>query len=279
MERRDFVSALAAGAALTAVPAACAGQPTRGGRRLDRIGVQLYTVRAAMARDVEATLERVAAIGYREVEFAGYFGRTPEQIRSALETARLSAPACHIGWERLESDASRTLDEAARAGHDFVIVASLPADRSRSVADYRAWAARFNDAGRAARDAGLRYAYHNHEVEFRPIDGTLPYDVLLADTDPDLVAFEMDLFWTVKGGADPLAYFAAHPGRFQLVHVKDMDADGRMVDVGAGRLDFRAIFARGAQAGIRHCFVEHDEPADPFASIQASFDYLRRLEF
>jgi sugar phosphate isomerase/epimerase len=283
MDRREFLSAVTAGAAGAFGTAsglgACARGPTQGTRRLDKIGVQLYTVRSEMTRSVETTLDRVAAIGYQEVEFAGYFGRTPEQIRAALSAAGLVAPASHVPWERLESGWSETLDEAARAGHDTVIVAFLPAERRRTIADYRAWAARFNDAGRVARAAGLRYAYHNHDFEFSSLEGTVPYDILLADTDPDLVAFELDLFWIARGGRDALAYVTRHPGRFQLVHVKDMDDQGRMVDVGAGRLDFAAIFARSAEAGLRHNFVEHDEPADPFTSIQASYDYLRRLEF
>jgi sugar phosphate isomerase/epimerase len=274
MDRREFVSTVAAGAL-----AGCARGPTQGTRRLDRIGVQLYTVRSEMARGVEAALERVAGIGYREVEFAGYFDRTPEQIKAAVEAAGLTAPASHVEWERLESGWAQTLDEAARAGHDSVIVPFLPEERRRTLDDYRRWAALFNDAGRAARAAGLRYAYHNHDFEFAPVDGTVPFDILVADTDPDLVAFELDLFWIVQGGQDPLAYVNRYPGRFQLVHVKDMDATGRMVDVGAGRIDFAAIFARSGEAGIRHYFVEHDEPGDPFASVQASYEYLRQLEF
>jgi sugar phosphate isomerase/epimerase len=280
MDRRGFVSTIAAGTAATAIlPAACGSQPTQGARRLDKIGVQLYTVRDAMASGVESTLARVSAIGYREVEFAGYFGRTPEQVRAALDANGLTAPASHVPWEQLENGWSQTLDQAARAGHDLVIVAFLPAERRRTLDEYRAWAARFNEAGRAATAAGLRYAYHNHDFEFTPIDGTIPYDVLLAETDPEVVAFELDLFWIVKGGQDPLDYITRHPGRFHLVHVKDMDAEGRMVDVGAGRIDFRPIFAHSTQAGLRHCFVEHDQPADPFASIQASYEHLRRLEF
>jgi len=274
MDRREFLTAVAAGAV-----SACARAPMQGTRRLDRIGVQLYTVRSEMAKGVEATLERVAAIGYREVEFAGYFDRSPEEIRAALAATGLSAPAAHVPFERIESGWSATLDEAARAGHDTVIVAGIPEERRRTLDEVRACAALFNQAGEAAKNAGLRYAYHNHDFEFPRIDGQVPYEVLLAETDPALVAFELDLFWVINGGGDPLAYFASNPGRFQLVHVKDRDATGRMVDVGAGRIDFAGIFARAEQAGIRHYFVEHDEPADPFASIEASYRYLRRLEF
>jgi sugar phosphate isomerase/epimerase len=276
MDRREFVSVLAAG--LAGGAALGCHESSAGTRRLDRIGVQLYTVRREMEENVEATLARVAEIGYQEVEFAGYFGRTPEQIRTALSNAGLQAPASHVPWEALETTWSRTLDEAARAGHAVVVVPYLPENR-RTLEDYRRWADIFNEAGRAARDAGLQYAYHNHDFEFAPVDGVVPFDVLLADTDPDLVALELDLFWITRGGLDPLSYAETHPGRFQLVHVKDMDAAGRMVDVGAGRIDFAGIFARSAQMGIRHYIVEHDEPADPFASIRSSYAYLRGLEF
>jgi sugar phosphate isomerase/epimerase len=284
MDRREFVGRVAAaGGAALAAPAvsvwsAGCAQSAPAANALSRIGVQLYTVRTEMEKDVEATLARVAAIGYQEVEFAGYFGRTPEQIKSTLAANGLSAPASHVSWESLENGWSRVLDEAARAGHTYVVVAWLPEDR-RTLDDYRRWAGIFNEAGRAAQAAGLRYGYHNHDFEFTPTGDTLPYDVLLSETDPELVTLEMDLFWITKGGQDPLAYAERHPGRFQLVHVKDMDAQGTMVDVGAGRIDFAAIFARSPQAGIRHYFVEHDQPADPFASIEASYRHLRALEF
>jgi sugar phosphate isomerase/epimerase len=107
----------------------------------------------------------------------------------------------------------------------------------------------------------------------------VPYDILLESTDPSVVEFELDLYWITDGGGDPLAYFARWPGRFPLVHIKDKAADGRMVDVGAGRIDWKAILHRRKEAGIRHYFVEHDDPPDPFASVAASFDYLNRLDF
>src|SRR6266576_470043 len=132
-----------------------------------------------------------------------------------------------------------------------------------------------------AKAAGLQFAYHNHDFEFAPLEGKLPYDVLLAETDPKLVQLEVDLYWITKGGQDPLAYFARWPGRFPMVHVKDSAGppDHRIVEVGAGKIDFKKIFAQSDQAGIKHYFVEHDEPADAFASIRASCEYLKRLEF
>jgi sugar phosphate isomerase/epimerase len=146
---------------------------------------------------------------------------------------------------------------------------------------YRRAADQLNRAAEQARSAGMRVGFHNHAGEFAPMDGRIPYDVLLEETDPQLVWFEMDLYWIRRGGGDALAYFARHPGRFATVHVKDMDntPERGMVDVGAGIMDFKALFARREQAGIRHFFVEHDRPTTPLESIRTSYQYLRQLEF
>ena len=248
--------------------------------RLDRVGIQLYTLRGEMERDVEGTLARVGEIGYREVEFAGYFGRSPAQLREALRDAGLDAPAAHVEAKTVEADWARVLDEAVGVGHEFIVAAWIDGDRRTTLDDWKRWAERLGRAAEQAKAAGIRFAYHNHDYEFTPVSGHVPYDLLLESTDPDLVAFEMDLFWLIRAGGDPLAYFERHPRRFPLVHVKDMDASTakRMVDVGRGSIDFRRIFARAEQAGIRHYFVEHDEPVSPFESARISFEAMRRLE-
>lgn len=286
MNRRDCLKLLAT--ALTApllrprgLQGAAPVGPAASGDQLDRIGLQLYTVRQAMAQDFEGTLARVAQIGYREVEFAGYFARDAGTVRGALDTAGLDAPAAHIPLENLRTRWAQTLDDARVIGHRYLVVPSLPAEDSRTLDGYRAVADLFNRAGEQARGAGIRLGFHNHAGEFAPLSGRVPYDVLLEDTDPQLVWFEMDLYWIRRGGGDPLSLFARHPGRFALVHVKDMDDTPQqgIVDVGAGVIDFKRIFTRREQAGIRHFFVEHDNPASPFDSIRVSFDYLRQLEF
>jgi sugar phosphate isomerase/epimerase len=277
MDRREFVTAAgAAGLAGAGLFAFGCGGPSR---RLDHIGVQLYTVRTAMQEDLERTLERVAAIGYKEVEFAGYFDRTPQQIRALLDQNGLSAPSAHLPLESFEDNWDATVAAAATIGHHYVILPSLPTTDRTGLDAYRSYAERFNQFGERAKAAGLAFGYHNHDFEFTPQDGRIPYDVLLEQTDPALVTFEMDLFWITKAGGDPSTYFRDHPGRFHLVHVKDMTADGAMVDVGAGTINFAALFALSAQAGIRHYVVEHDEPADPFASIAASYGYLHALRY
>jgi len=246
--------------------------------RIRPLGVQLYTVRDLMRRDVEGTLARVGEIGYREVEWWGSFDRTPAQLSSALRAAGLTSPSAHVGLETLEGDAgSRTIATAQEIGHHYLVVASMPVEWRRTLDDWRRVAERMNRVGERLRAAGMQYAYHNHDFEFRPLEGRIPFDVLCESTDPGLVQIEVDLFWIIHGGGDPLAFFSRWPGRVPMVHVKDRTADGRMVDVGAGVIDWRAIFARRAQAGIRHYFVEHDEPPDPMASIAASYRYLSRL--
>ena len=278
--RRDFAKTLSAAALGYALrPLASSPQLLAPRRKLDRIGLQLYTVRHQMEKDLEGTIARVAATGYREVEFAGYFGKSPRDVRALLDHHGLSSPSSHVS---LAPDQWRAaLDAAPVVGHRYLVIAWIPAEERRTLDDYKRWAERLNRAATEAKAAGLQFAYHNHDFEFGPLDGKLPYDVLLTETDPKLVQLEMDLYWIVKGGQDPLAYFARWPGRFPMVHVKDSAGppDHKMAAVGGGKIDFRKIFAQSDQAGIRHYFVEHDNPDDPFASIRASYDYLQRLEF
>jgi sugar phosphate isomerase/epimerase len=279
LDRRSFLGSLGALALGVASRQPRGWLPAPSLGRLDRIGLQLYTVRQAMQDDFEGTLEKVAAIGYREIEFAGYFDRRPRAVRAALDRCGLTAPSAHLPFDALGTDWSRTLQEAREIGHRYVVVPSIPEER-RTADGAKRTSELFNRAGEEANTTGITFAYHNHDFEFARLDGRLMYDGLLAETDPNLVAFEMDLYWITKGGQDPLTYFARWPGRFPLVHAKDSSGAPRqeMVEVGRGTIDWKRIFARREQAGIRHVFVEHDHPADPFASIRASYEYLARLE-
>jgi sugar phosphate isomerase/epimerase len=273
LDRRSFIAGLAALGTIRGL---------RGGvgRHLETIGIQLYSVRRELERDFEGTLGRVAAIGYKEVEFAGYFDRRPEEIKSILDRYDLVAPSAHIPIESARVDWPGALAAARVIGHQYLVIPWLPPEERRTLADFSRRAAELNRLGEAAQQAGMRLAYHNHDFEFTPLQGRIPYDLLLAETDPDKVALELDLFWITKGGQDPLRYFARYPGRFELVHVKDSSGPPEhiQVDVGRGIIDFRRIFTRRRQAGIRHFFVEHDDPADPLGFAQASHDYLQRLE-
>lgn len=250
--------------------------------RLTRIGIQLYTVRRDLARDVEGTLARLAEIGFREVEFAGYPQGTGTSLRAILDRHRLTAPSGHVPLRSLRADWDRTLDEAAAVGQQYVVVASVDAGERRTIDDWKRVAALFNTAAETAQARKIQFAYHNHDFEFVPIDGKLGYDVLLAETDPKLVRFEMDLYWITRRGKDPLEYFARYPGRFPLWHVKDMTpAPARgFADVGTGTIDFKRIFRRARQAGAKHYYYEQDEtPGSPFDSAKVSYEYLKSLRF
>ena len=250
-------------------------------RKLKKVGLQLYTVRDMMKADLPGTLHKVAAIGYKEVEFAGYFGRTPAQIRELLHKNGLTSPSTHIPLDVLEKDSVRAFADAKAVGHQWVTVPFLPEERRKTAEDWKGIAALLNQLAPQAKAAGLRLAYHNHDFELRSIGGMRPLDMLLTETDPSLVDFEMDLYWVVFAGGDPLDYFNRFPKRFALVHVKDSAGppDNRMVDVGQGKIDFRPIFAASGKAGIKHYFVEHDQPADPIATIRNSYKYLSTVKF
>ncbi len=288
MNRKQFLRAAGLG-----VLAGCAGERSQGGAEpgsepggarspldppLDRIGVQLYTVRSLMAEDVAGTLAAVAAIGYREVEFAGYFDHPPDEIRAMLDANGLAAPATHAGLDLVRGDALDASIELAQAvGHGWIVVPSIDTEW-RTADGYRDVARILNEAGSAAASAGMRVGYHNHAFEFDPVGddpaGPTGYTVLADNLDPALVDLEIDFHWSAVGGVDALALFEAYPGRFPLCHVKGLSADGEMVDVGAGEIDWAGIFAHSDHAGLRHYFVEHDQPGDPLASIQASYRYL-----
>ena len=277
IDRRDFIGTLGALAVGAALPAC---RPAGATSHISKIGLQLYTVRDLMAKDVEGTLAAVAGAGYTEVEFAGYFDKSPAEIKAMLDRHGLVAPSVHSG--NITPDAwAKALDAAHVIGHEYIVMPWIPAELRKTLDDWKRVAADFNRIAASAKTAGLQFAYHNHDFEFPLVEGRVPYDVLLAETDPKLVKMEIDLYWMTKGGQDPLTYFARWPGRIPLVHVKDSAGppDHKMVDVGAGTIDWKRIFAKSQQAGIQHYFVEHDQPADPIASITASCAYLKKLEF
>lgn len=264
-------SSVAAGGALTAGDGAIPSAAVK------RCGVQLYTIRGEMEKGVEAALAKVASIGYKEVEFAGYFGRTPKQIADALKANGLTAPSVHIPVGVILKDPNAALDAMETIGHKYAIMPYLDASERKTIDQYKKVADQLNEAGALTKKRGIQMAYHNHDFEFETVGGEIPYDLLLARCDKNLVQFEMDLFWTNKAKRDPLAYFAKHPGRFPCVHVKDMKGDGTMTEVGSGVIPFSQYIAKAGQAGIKHYFVEHDNPKDPYASITASFKALSAL--
>jgi len=277
VNRREFVQTMTAIGATTLF---CKVPRTAHSARLEKVGLQLYTVRDKMKEDFEATLARVAEIGYKEVEFAGYFDHAPADVRAILDRHGLSAPSTHIALGEIDAWKA-SLDTAKAIGHDYVVVPWIPQEKRMTLDGWKNVADVFNRAAQMAHDTGLQFAYHNHDFEFPKMDGQIPYDLLLQNTDPKLVQLEIDLYWITKAGQDPLSYFARWPGRVPLVHVKDSAGapEHKMADVGQGKIDWKRIFAKRDQAGIKHFFVEHDQPPQPFQDIAASYNYLKNLEF
>jgi sugar phosphate isomerase/epimerase len=249
---------------------------------VDPIGLQLYTVRRELQNDFEGTLARISAIGYREVEFAGYYERTPQQVKAILDKNHLSAPSAHTQLQGMRQNLDKLIEAAHVVGHRYLVLAYLNADERKSLDDYKGVIESLNKAGEACQKAGVQLAYHNHDFEFPPLDGVVPYNLMLKETDSKLVKMELDLYWITKAGQSATKYFAAHPGRFALVHVKDMDNTPKrfFTEVGRGVIDFKQLLPQAKKAGVKHFFVEQDEtPGSPLDSIKISYDYLHGLRW
>lgn len=290
MNRREFVGTAAGGMAATLLSSKLSWAAEH---KINKVGVQLYTVRDLMKTDFEGTIAKVASIGYKEVEFAGYFDHTPQQVRAILDKNSLAAPSCHVQWDELDAKFPSVIAGAQTMGMKYIVNPWIPEDLRKSPDIWKQAAEKFNRCGEQTKKAGIQFAYHNHWFEFLPTNGKLPYDELLRLCDKDLVKMELDLCWITAGGNDPIKYFDAYPGRFPLVHVKDLKTlphvtqagaqnfgdSVDMTEVGSGIIDWKKIFAQSEKAGIKHYIVEHDHPAKPFESIATSFGYLEKLRF
>ena len=287
--RRTLLKAAAA-LSMAAVPWGLHAAPSR---RLKNIGLHLYTLRREMAQDFTGTLAKVAALGYSEMEFAGYFDKSSKEVRQILDQLGMTSPATHIPLPMIRDNLETEIETALIIGQKYMVVPFIPPNE-RTLDHYHRNAELLNRAGEACKSAGLQMGYHNHNFEFAATDSQIPYDILLAETDPELVAMEMDLFWIMYAGVDPIPYFKKHPGRFAMLHVKDMDSSRRMVDVGSGSIDFAELFSYRNTAGFKHYFVEHDNPGgrrsggrrtgggragDGLTSVAASIKALRNLVF
>ncbi len=239
-------------------------------------GLQLYTIRRLMRDDVPSSLALVAGIGYRHVEFAGYYDYPASELRHMLDDLGLAAPAAHVSQADMTDNLDGAIESALIMGHRYLVVPAINPESRASLDGYYRMAEQFNAWGEACNGAGLRFAYHNHAFEFESADGQVPYDVLLDETDPALVEFELDLYWIRAGGRSELDYFERYPGRFTLWHVKDMDTEGEMADVGDGVIDFAALLDRD-DTGVRYAFVERDDSPDPDSTIRRSYSALAQM--
>lgn len=260
------------------------------------IGLQLYTVRDAMQSDPSATLARVSKLGYNSVEGATYTGTQKFYGMEAAEFSRLLKrnglimPSSHyrLGDEKMNGempkgtimqDWGKAVDDAAAVGIKYMVCAYLSEAERGGTARYKHIAEQFNKAGEICKKSGIQLCYHNHDFEFKKEDGKFMYEVLLENTDKNLVKMEMDMYWVNKAGQDPIALINEHPGRFPLWHIKDMDKtpERAFTEVGNGSIDFKKIFKYADKAGLQYFFVEQDKtPGDPFNSITQSISYIKK---
>lgn len=255
-----------------------------------KIGLQLYTLRNEMGKDAKGTLQKVGQLGYQAVETFGYgngkwWGMTPAELSGVLKDNGLTSPSGHTfpggflikgGWE---DNWKKAVDDSKALGQEYVVIPWLEPDLRNSADNFKKLAAELNKAGAICKSAGMKLAYHNHDFEFAEVAGERPYHILLQETDAALVSYEMDIYWVKKGGQDPIELINAHPGRFQMWHVKDMDNTDKkfFTEVGNGTIDFKSIFAKAKESGLRHFFVEQDIcPGNPMDSIAKSLAYIKK---
>ena len=282
-------------ATMSAAAATTTGAPTiaLAGDFKGPLGLELYTVRAAARADLPGTLARVRAMGFTEVETAGDYGLGAQRLRAALDAAGLRATSMLTGYERLRDSLPAVLADAKTLGARFVGTAWIPHPSGPITAEIaRRTAADFDRMGRGAKAAGLQFFYHVHGYEFVPdAAGTTPMDIIMRETDPDAVKFEMDVFWMARPGADPVAWLRKYPTRWRLMHIKDMKPgtatndhtgtappDETEVPIGQGMIDYRAVLRAAREVGVTQYYIE-DETSQPFATVPQSVRWLSRVKF
>lgn len=258
------------------------------------IGIQLYTVGKELQGDVRGTLRQIAGIGYTEVETAGFAGLTAREFRDEITRAGLHCRSAHMQWNL--QDLGPMFDDAHALGVDFVVSSALfpPGTSDGSTVDgYKKLAVKLNGIAQKTRDAGLQYAYHNHNFEFKDLGaGIIGYDILLSETDPSLVAFELDCGWMIAAGFQPIQYFKKYPRRYRMLHIKDFVAGSKIstslapdlrpqgTELGRGHIDYKPILDAAAGTAVKYIYVEQEPPFLDMPALDAAkvdYDYLRRL--
>jgi sugar phosphate isomerase/epimerase len=289
MQRRDFVGTLG-GAALGMLFPFARGRggspeamPAAGAARLERIGLELYTLRNVMPKDPDGTLAAVRRIGYTDVELLwsfDNFGRTTAQVKAALDANGLRAPSAHMDAATILGDWERSLETARELGHEYLIVPSFSRETSRTLDDWRRWADSFNAAGATARRAGIWLAFHNEAEHMKPIDGQVPYEVFVERLDPSVVRLQLDTGNMLVGGADPMQYLAKYRDRYWSFHLKDVVADrSRDTQLGTGIFDIRKFLEAVPALDSKPVYVEHETATDEMEAARNDFAYLHDLEF
>ena len=246
--------------------------------------IQLYSVRDDIKADFKSTIQKVSEIGYKGIEAAGYgdgkfYGLTPEEFKKEIEATGMEVLSSHTGRPLADNISETNWDEVWKwwdtaiaahkaAGMKYIAVAWIPTPKT--LADLKAYCDYFNQIGEKCNAAGIRFGYHNHSFEFSEIEGQTMYDYMIANTDPEKVFFEMDVYWTMRGAKSPVEYFKKYPGRFEILHIKDEKELGQ-----SGMVGFDAIFRNAETAGMKYMVVEVERyDYTPLESVKMSYDYL-----
>ena len=275
--RRDFLLALGASAL---APSLARSAPHRA--PLEGVGVQLYMLRAAMRADPKGTLERISRLGYSEVEWWGNWNRTPAQLRTLLDANGLRSPSAHIDPKDLTPERlPALLDAATIMGHRSLLVAWTAPEQRKTEDDWKRLGALLSSAGQRAAAHGMRTGYHNHDFEFATFGDRTALDILIAESDPAVVDIELDCFWAVKAGHQPLSMLRQHRERITMLHLKDSSGgpEHEQRDIGAGTISWGPIIAYGVGNRVTNVFVERDDPSDAWESARAGREYLKTLGY
>jgi sugar phosphate isomerase/epimerase len=287
---------------------------------MQNIGIQLFSLPFLLDKDFRTGIELLSELGYKELEFygpypfsdqvaidnweavtpalgfsgSGFFGQTAKEVKSILGEYEMAAPATHVDLATLQNKMGELGEAADLIGFEYAGIAMIPEHLRENLDDYKRMAELFNHIGEDAKRNGLKFSYHNHGYGLKEMDGQIPLNLLLQETDPDLVHFEMDIFWTTAGGANPIDYLQHFKNRYHLMHVKDMrehhtfSGDGgnadqwmelypHMTTAGDGVLDIAEIVNIAKANGVKHFFVEQDMVSEPEIALKKSFDYLAHL--
>ncbi len=256
------------------------------------VGLQLYSLRDQLPKDVKGVIAKVAAAGYKEVETFGYskaggfWGLDAKAFSALLKANGLKTPSGHYGMDEYfvhgkTGDLESYIDAANITGMEYIVVPSINGEVLKSADQFKMVADKMNKAAEICKKSGLKLGYHNHNFEWKPVDGTTFYDTLINNTDPALVNMEMDIFWVVRAGQDPVKLFEQHPGRFTLCHIKDRDKTNTDIntEIGKGSIDFKTILSHAKTAGLKHFIVEQENyiKIDPYVSIAESAAYVKNV--
>ena len=317
MKRRGFIQSAAALGTMALSPLNQSFASTQG---LKSIGVQLFSIPKLLEKDFSSGIQMLANMGYKEVQLygpfpfsaesaknswnaitpmlgfsgSGYFDNSADEIKAILTENRIKATAIHTDLDTLLTKMNELGKAGDTIGFDYVGIPAIPEDKRKSLDDYKRMADQFNKIGEAAKKVGLKFAYHNHGYGLKEMQGQIPLNYVLENTDPNLVFFEMDIYWTVAGGADPISYLESYPKRYHLMHLKDMKEKKQfagsgsnpqewmelfpyMTTLGSGIMDLSAIITKAKKAGVKHFYVEQDMVQNPEIALQTSINYLKSL--